>query len=261
VRLLSVSILKLGRRPAIVRTPLVMLVLLAFLYLSVGVTARGLPASETAGLATMLGFPAAYTDLAGILATITGIAGAALAGVVAGSEWSWGTFRVAITRGTSRAHYVVATVAALAVLLLAGWLLLFAAGLVFVAIAAIVSGLPLGNAADGDALARLPVLLAAGGWVIVMQLAIGFAVAFATRSQVAGVVAVVGLMFAEQFGAALVPVDILRYAPTTAAAMLVKTAGTIGVNDDLLVSLAVTSLYLVAAVAGAALVARRAEVT
>lgn len=262
MRLLSVSILKLARRPAMLRAVLLMLALLALTYLSTAASARSLPASETAGLKSMFGFPEAYTNLGGMVASFAGLAGAALAGAVAGSEWSWGTFRVAIARGASRADYVLATVAALAVLVLAGWLILFAAGTAFVAAGAVVSGLPLGDPADGGALARLPLLVAAGWWAIVMQLAIAFAVAFATRSQVAGVVAVVGLMFAEQFATAfLVPADVLWFGPITAAGTLVKTAGTLGADGELLVPLAVTSLYLVAAVAGAAVYARRAEVT
>jgi ABC-2 type transport system permease protein len=262
MRLLSVSILKLARRPAMFRTSLLMLVLLALTYLSTAATARSLPASETAGLKSMFGFPDAYANLGGMIVSFAGLAAAALAGVVAGSEWSWGTFRVAITRGASRAGYVVATVAALAVLVLVGWLILFAAGTVFVAAGAVVGGIAVGDPTDGGALARLPVLLAAGWWAIVTQLAIAFAVAFATRSQVAGIVAVVGLMFAEQFATAfLVPADVLWFGPITAASTLVKTAGTLGVDGELLVPLAVTGLYMAAAIVGSALFARRAEVT
>jgi ABC-type transport system involved in multi-copper enzyme maturation permease subunit len=77
-----------------------------------------------------------------MVATFAGLAGAALAGAVAGSEWSWGTFRVAITRGASRGSYVVATVAALAVLVLVGWLILFVAGTALVAVGSAVSGMP-----------------------------------------------------------------------------------------------------------------------
>jgi ABC-type transport system involved in multi-copper enzyme maturation permease subunit len=262
MRLLSVSILKLARRPAMLRTQLLMLALLALIYLSTAATARTLPGTETAGLRSMFGFPDAYTSLAGMVASFAGLAGAALAGAVAGSEWSWGTFRVAITRGASRADYVVASVAALAVVVLVGWLILFAAGAVCVAVGAVVSGLPIGDPAEVGALARLPVLLAAGWWAVVMQLAIGFAVAFATRSQVAGISAVVGLMFGEQIATAfLVPTDVLWFGPITAAGTLVRTAGTLGADGELVVPLAVTSLYLVAAIVGAALVARRAEVT
>lgn len=262
MRLLSVSILKLVRRPAMLRTTLVMVGLLALIYLSTAASARSLPTSETVGLKSMFGFPDAYTNLGGMVVNFGGLAGAALAGMVAGSEWSWGTFRVAITRGASRAAYVVATVAALAILMLVGWLILFAAGAVFVAIGAVVSGLPLGDPADGGALARLPSLLAAGWWAIVMELAIGFAVAFITRSQVAGIAAVVGLMFAEQFATAfLVQADVLWFGPITAAGTLVQTAGTLGADGELLVPLAVTSLYVAVAVVGAALFARRAEVT
>jgi hypothetical protein len=134
--------------------------------------------------------------------------------------------------------------------------------MVFVAVGAVVSGVPLGDPAAEAALGRLPVLLAAGWWAVVMQLAFGFAAAFVTRSQIAGIAVVVGLMFGEQFATAfLVPADVLWFGPITAAGTLVKTAGTLGADGEALVPLAVTSFYLVAAVVGAALFARRAEVT
>lgn len=259
MRLLSVSILKLARRPASGRTMLVMLGLAAVIYLSVGASARSAPTEARASFATLLSFPEAYGDLAGVLLTIAGLAGAALAGTVAGSEWSWGTFRVAVARGASRAGYVVATAAALALLALAGWLALYAAGVLFVGIGGALSGLPPGDPLDAGALASLPILLAAGWWAVVMQTSIGFAVGFATRSQVAGIAAVVGLLLAEQFAAVIVPADVLRFAPIAASSALVSAAALTGLGGELLLPLVATTLYVVAAVAGAALYARRTE--
>lgn len=260
MRLLSASILKLGRRPATTRTWLVLLGVLALVYLGVGGSARTIPAEERGSLEGLLSFPAAYGSLAGILVNAAGIAGAALAGVVAGSEWSWGTFRVALARGASRAGYVVATVTALAILALVGWPLLLAAGVVFVGVGGFLGGFPLGDPLAADGIARLPVLIAAGWWAIVALTGIGFGVAFATRSQVAGIGAVVGLLLAEQLAAVVVPVDLLRLAPITASSTLVATAGSTGLGTDLLAPFAITTAYLVAAVGGAALYARHAEV-
>ena len=260
MRLLFVSILKLVRRPASGRTMLVLLGLAALVYVTVGSAARTVPPEERESLAGLLSFPDAYAGLAGILVTVAGLAGAALAGTVAGSEWSWGTFRVAVARGASRAGYVVATVAALALLAVAGWLVLYAAGVLFVGIGGALSGLPQGDPFDADALASLPVVLAAGWWAVVVQASIGFAVGFATRSQVAGIGAVVGLLLAEQFAAVFVPADVLQLAPITASANLVDAAASAGLDGGILLPLAITTLYVVAAVGGAALVARRAEV-
>ena len=57
--------------------------------------------------------------------------------------------------------------------------------------------------------ARLPVIIAAVGWALLMEVAIGFGVAFVARSPVAGVAAVVGLFFAERFAEMSVPADLL----------------------------------------------------
>lgn len=260
MRLLSASLLKLARRPATIRTWLVLLGILALVYLGVGASAASMPAEERGALGSMLTFPDAYGSLAAILASAGGIAGAALAGLIAGSEWAWGTFRVAITRGASRAGYVAVTVAALALLALVGWPILYAAGVVFAFVGGLPAGVPAGDLVEADALARLPVLLAAGWWAAVAQASIGFGVAFVTRSPVAGIGAVVGLLLAEQFAAVVVPADILRFAPITASGTLVATAGSTGLGSDLLAPLVATSLYVAAAVGGAALVARRAEV-
>jgi hypothetical protein len=261
MRLLSVSILKVARRPASIRTLVALLVILAFVYLGVGATARTIPAEERATLAALLSFPDAYTSLAGILATFAGLAGAALAGAVAGSEWTWGTLRVAVARGASRAGYVVATVAALALLALAGWVVLYVAGVALAGLGGALSGIAPGDPLAADVIARLPVLLVAGWWSVVMQVSIGYAASFATRSQVAGLVAVVGLLLAEQFAAVVVPAEVLRLAPITASGSFVAAAGTTGLGGDLVQPFAVTTLYVVAAVAGAALFARHTEVT
>lgn len=260
MRLLSASFLKLLRRPATGRTWLVLLGILAAVYLGVGGSAASVPAEERSSLAPLLTFPDAYGGLAGILASAGGIAAAALAGLIAGSEWTWGTFRVAITRGASRAGYVAVTVVALALLTVVGWPVLYAAGVGFVVAGGFLAGFPSGDLLAGDGVTTLPILLAAGWWAVVVQASIGFGVAFVTRSQVAGIGAVVGLLLAEQFAAIIVPADILRFAPITASGTLVATAGTTGLGGELLAPLVITTLYIVAAVGGAALFARHTEV-
>jgi hypothetical protein len=130
----------------------------------------------------------------------------------------------------------------------------------FVGIGGALAGLWPGDPLDADALASLPIVLAAGWWAVVVQTSIGFAVSFATRSQVAGIGAVVGLLLAEQFAAIVVPAEVLRFAPITASSTLVATAGSTGLGSELLAPLVVTTLYIVAAVGGAALFARRTEV-
>ena len=72
--------------------------------------------------------------------------------------------------------------------------------------------------------------------------------------------AVVALMFGEQFVGMIASADVLRFAPLTAGSGLVAQAAKAGLNPDALVPLTVTSLYIVVAVAAAILLARRTEV-
>jgi ABC-type transport system involved in multi-copper enzyme maturation permease subunit len=260
MRLVAISLRKVTRRPAVLRTGLVLALLMGFVYLAVGASARALPETEQASIAALLAFPGAYTELAGVLATFAGLAGAALGGAIAGSEWSWGTYRVAVARGVSRGGYVLGLAVALSVLAFVGFFALYLVGLVFVVVGNAVSGIGLGDPLGADALTRVPLVLAAGWLAIVMQTAIGFAVAFATRSQVAGIVVVVGLFFAEQFAVLIAPLELMRLAPITGANTLISTAGQSGMTGELVLPIAVTGLYLAAALVGAVVVARRAEV-
>lgn len=258
MRLLSVSLLKLVRRPATRRTFVVMAAILALIYLSLGASARALPAGEQRGaVEAILVFPDAYAALASLLLMFAGLAAAAYAGAVAGSEWSWGVFRVAVTRGEARARYLVVTVAALGLVLLVGWLGMYALGIAFAAASSVVAGVSSGDPSAG--LGTLPGLLLAGWWSVVMQAAIGFAAAFATRSQVAGIAAVVALMVGEQLAAAVVPADVLRLAPLGAGGDLLAHIGN-GEPVQAAAAVGLIGLYLLAALGLTALLARRTEV-
>lgn len=261
MRLIRASLLKLVHRPATRITFLVMLAFLVLVYVSLGASANtvGDQAGDS-GIRAFLAFPDAYGTLAGFLLTLGGLAGAAYAGAIAGSEWTWGTFRGAVARGESRSVYVLATVAAVAALVFVGWLVLFGAGVLLVVVAGSISGSPAGDPAGSEMLARLPFLVTSGWWAVATQVTIGFAAAFITRSQVAGIVAIVALMFGEQFVAMLAPADLLKLAPLTAGSGLVAQAANAGFTSDAVMPLAMTSLYLVLAVAAASLLARRAEV-
>ena len=72
-------------------------------------------------------------------------------------------------------------------------------------VAAALGGTCAGDPLDPATLGRLWVLIASGGWAVLMEVAIGFGVAFAARSPVAGIAAVVGLFFAERFAEMFVP--------------------------------------------------------
>jgi ABC-type transport system involved in multi-copper enzyme maturation permease subunit len=259
MRLLSVSLLKLVRRPASVRTLAILAGLLVLVYAGVAMAARtAMSAPGQAGIEDVLRFPDAYGSVAAMLSTFAGIAAAAYGGTIAGSEWTWGTFRVAVARGESRARYVVGTMAAIAVVALVAWVLLYLLGLGLVAVAAQAAGV---DASDplGAGVESIPWILAAGWLSVVMQASIGFAAAFVTRSQVAGIAAVVALMIGEQMAGIVVPPDILRFAPLGAGSDLLAQVGSAGLSVDVLAPAAAVAAYLVVATAMAGLAARRAE--
>ena len=261
MRLLRSSLLKLTHRPATLRTFLLLVGFLALIYVSLGLSAGATSdSSSSATIEAMLTFPAASAGLAAMLLIFCGMAGAAYAGVVAGSEWTWGTFRVALTRGESRVRYVVGLFLGIALLALVAWVVLSALGVGLILAAASLGGTQAGDPLDPANLGRLFVLVASGGWAVLMEVAIGFGAAFLTRSQVAGVATVVGLFFAERFAEMFVPADLLRLAPISAAENLITVAGDAGLDVGLAGPLAVTTLYLVAAIGLACVAARRSEV-
>jgi hypothetical protein len=261
MRLLRASLRKLVHRPATLRTFLLLVGLLTLIYMALGLTASATtdPSSRDS-MASMLAFPDAHAELAVMLLIFGGFTGAAYAGTVAGSEWTWNTFRVAVARGESRVRYVVGLFVAIAILALLAWVVLYALGVALIVVAATIGRIPTGAALDTANLGRLAILVAGGGWAVLMEVAIGFAAAFIARSQVAGVAAVVGLFFVERFAELVLPADVLRLAPITAATSVVTVAGKSGLDAALIGPLAVTTLYLVAAMVLGSLVARRSQV-
>jgi hypothetical protein len=262
MRLVRASLLKLVRRPATRRTLLVLAVFLALLYLTFGMSV-GTATNPAARAANndMLVFPEALRNLASMLLAFAGIAGAGYAGTVAASEWSWSTFRAALARGESRVRYVVGLFVAIALLTLVAWLVLCVVGIGLILLAATIGGVDAGDPFGSTDLGVVPVLIACGGWAVLMQVAIGFAVSFISRSAVGGIATVVGLVFIEQLAPMLaVPADLLRFAPVSAATSLVTAAGDAGLDATIGVPLVVTTIYLLLMIGMAAAVARRAQV-
>ncbi len=258
MRLLKASLLKLARRPASRRAALVLAALVTLIYLSIGMSAG--TAEARAGVEPMLVFPGAYTALAGMLLMFSGIVGAAYAGAVAASEWSWSTFRTALARGESRAGYVAGLFVAIAVVTLVTWLAVYVLGIGVILAASSLAGVPAGDPFSPANLAAVPALIASGGWAVLMLTGLGFGVSFLSRSAVAGVATVMGLVFIEQFAAMTsIPAELLRLGPMTAASSLVSAAGDTSLAAIGL-PLAVTTVYLVLSIGLAAAVGRRAQV-
>jgi hypothetical protein len=233
--------------------------LIVVLYLSLAFAAKG-SAEAGAGLAAMLAFPSAHVSLAGMLLIFGGLAGAGYGGAVAASEWSWSTFRAALVRGESRVGYIVGLFVAIALLALAAWLVLYLLGVGVILLGGAITGMPSGDPLGMADPVAIPLMIACGGWALLMQVAIGFGVGFVSRSAVAGVATMAGLLFMEQFAATFVPADLMRLAPLSASASLVNVAGSAGLDAAIGMPLVVTTVYLLVGVVVAALVARRSEV-
>lgn len=261
MRLLRASLLKLTWRPATHRTFLVVAGLLTVIYLVIGIyaTQQSDPALR-AGIKPGLEFPGALVTLSQMLLIFGGLAGAAYGGTVAGSEWSWSTFRVALARGESRVRYVVGLFVAVALLALAAWVLLYVIGIGLLLVTATLGGFQTGGLLDPANLGLHVAVLVTGWWAVLMEIGVAFGVGFVTRSTVAGVATVMGLTFIELLVGSLVPADLLRLAPITAATNLVTSAAQTGLDAGLGLPLVVTTVYLLGAIGMAGVVARRSEV-
>ncbi len=254
MRLLRGELRKLMKRPA-TRTTFVLLGLaIVLIYLVLGASALALPDDEGRGdLAGLLTFPDAYRGLVALFPLFGGLALAIYAGLVIGSEWSWGTLRLALTRGEGRTRYVLTSFAAIALLALVGVLVLFIVGLLATLVAGSISGFPRGDLADAETLAWLPLGLLAAWFGMVVIASVAFAVSLAARSQVAGIGLVVALFFGEQFAAIVLPPEMLRFAPLTAARSLV--------SADPMLPFVVATAYLAAALLIGAFLVEGSEIS
>lgn len=255
MRLFRGELRKLLLRPA-TRTILGLFALgLIVIYAAVGVAAGAMPEGTSSGdLAPLLTFPAAYHGLLAFFPLFGGIGLAIYAGLVIGSEWSWGTLRLAFIRGEGRTRYVLTTFAAIAVLALGGLVLLFGLGVGVAVVAGRLSGFPIGNLADPATLASLPRGLALAWLGMLLIASIAFATNAIVRSQVAGLGLVVALVFGEQFAAIVAPPELLRFAPISAASGLPATDGLA------LLPVLVAVVYVVAALALTSVAIERSEI-
>ena len=259
--LVGASLVKLVWRPAATRTLLLLGGLVLITYALMGAMVLQAPdATMRAQLQVTLVFPGALGTMSGLVVVFAGIAGAAFGGIVAGSEWSWNTYRVALTRGESRVRYVIGLFVALAIVTLAAWLLLYVFGMVVIVVAGLLTGTSSGNPIDPSVLGQHIALVLTGWWAILMQLALAFAISFISRSTVAGVAVVMVLIMAELVAVAFVPVEVLQWLPFNSSSSLVKIAGLSGLDPALALPLAVTTAYMLVALLAAAFVARRSEV-
>jgi ABC-2 type transport system permease protein len=200
-----------------------------------------------------------------------GLVAVTYAAAIAGSEWSWGTLKSAVARGESRARYMLATFAAIALMVAIGLAITFVLGIALAVVAANIAGISTAGLTDPDSLARLPAMAARGWFAVVEQAALGFAIATLARSQLAGIGAGIAFYFGEGFASIFLP-DIVKYMPFAVARASIDTgnaggggfggggaaaAGALAPDTALLL----VAVWLVGSLAVAILFTERAEIT
>jgi hypothetical protein len=135
---------------------------------------------------------------------------------------------------------------------------------------ATILNVPLDGMTDRDGLARLPELFGRASLALSMNVAFGYAVATVARSQLAGIGVGIGLYFAEGIAGIFLS-DVFKWFPFSASGAVTSAGGDgglgtggggqIGVTQlDPNTAIVVVGLWLVAALAVAALFTERAEI-
>ena len=236
MRILRSGIRKLLRRPATYLTFGLLSGLLALIILAVAASGGeggggggGGGGGQQALL--LLTFPGAYTLILQFVLGLGGLFAVIFGAAVAGSEWGWGTLKMAVARGESRSRYILLTFASVSAFLVVGLLVSFGVGVLAAFIGANIAGVPTDGISDADAIRQLPEQFARGWFAMTEQCAIGFAVATLARSQLAGIAIGIALYFGETFAGIFLP-DIVRYMPfNVASAALGNTGGFQGGPD------------------------------
>jgi len=270
MRLLLANLRKLRRRPATWVTFLLLVGLQALVTLLIIVGSRQATEPQAALAARMfLTFPGAYELILAMILGIGGLLAVTYGAAVAGSEWSWGTFKAAVARGESRTRYTLLGYGAVAVFTWIGILAAFVVGVVVSTFGALAIGAPLDGMGDTGALLRLPELFARAGLAMAMNAALGYAIATLARSQLAGIGVGIGLYFAEGIAGIFAP-SIVRWLPFAASSAVMggasgegmggSSAG-LGARLDPGTAVLATIAWLVVSLLVASLWAERAEIS
>jgi hypothetical protein len=155
VRLFLSGLRKLARRLATLLTFGLLAGLLVLIIIAV-VASGGEGGDEQFDPLTLVTFPAAYDLILGFMLALGGMFGVVYGAAIAGSEWSWGTLKAVVARGESRSRYMLATFAAVAVVIAVGLVVTFVIGVGTAAAGATISAISTEGIGDTDALGRLP---------------------------------------------------------------------------------------------------------
>jgi ABC-type transport system involved in multi-copper enzyme maturation permease subunit len=265
------GIRKFRTRTATFVSLLIAVALMVLQFVIVGAAYRAAPNDPSSGLTEdlvtwMLTFPGLIDAVLAIAFGFGSLIALIYVAVAAGSEWSWGTLKVAVARGESRRNYVLATFASLAVILGIGLVITFVAGIAAAVAGGSLAGLPTGTVDGpmlGDALVKL-----IRAWIALVGLAsVAYAVSMVAKSPMAGVGTVIGLFIATTI-VSLVPVvrEVFKYLPFATSSDAIGLGSQPGSNMGLSVldpnvAMAVTLAWLVGLLAVAVIATDRAEVT
>jgi ABC-2 type transport system permease protein len=262
---------KFWTRSATIVSLIIAVVLVAIEFVAVGAAYS----SVTSGSGTskslytwLLTFPGAYDAIISLVFEFVGIVGLIYVATAAGSEWSWGTLKVAVTRGESRWKYTLATFASLSVILVIGLVITFFVGIVAALIGASLAGLPAGNPADPSLVGQTLVKLVRCAVALLALTSLGYAVAMIAKSQMAGIGTIIGYFVISFIGPALLPgfiKQIFDYLPFSVSANAIGLQGppdaaSSGGALDPNVALLITVAWLVGLLGIAALSVERTEI-
>ena len=125
------------------------------------------------------------------------LVGILTASIVA-TEYSWGTVRLALSRGQTRNHYLTTKLIGIGIIASAGMLLALAIGLIFSVIATNVAGLPVTfDTPDGPSFAGAVLMVVRAAYAVLPYGLLAFALTVVGRSTTIGVVGIVLFMFIE----------------------------------------------------------------
>jgi ABC-2 type transport system permease protein len=271
MRIFTSGLRKLIGRPASFVSVGLLIGLLALILIASATVGQNGEARGAAAAKALLTFPGAYDFILSFMFGLGGLVAVTYAAAIAGSEWSWGTLKSAVARGESRSRYMLATFAAIALVIAVGLAITFALGIVVALVAANIAGISTAGVSDSDTLARLPAMAVRGWFAVVEQAALGFAIATLARSQLAGIGAGIAFYFGEGFAQLFLP-DIVKYLPFAVARASVDTGAAGGggfggggaaaagaLSPD--TALVLVGIWLVGSLAVAVLFTERAEIT
>jgi hypothetical protein len=274
MRLALAGLRKLRTRTASIVALIVGALLVGLLIFLVGWSAS-LPSStgstDRAALEWFVTFPGAYDAITIMTFSYAGLVAMIYVTAVAGTEWTWGTLKLAVMRGESRSRYTLATFGSLALALLVGQLVVFAVGILGAVGGALAAGIPVRGFTDGDALPHLASLFVRCWIAICCLCAVAFAIAMIAKNQMAGVGTVIGLYILSIFVPLALPESarrVIEYQPFGVAGDAIGMIGPPGSGGSVGSAIAIepnlallmTLAWIAGSLALAALATERAEI-